>query len=336
MTPVKILDEAARKHALFLVWGPPSHGPRSRVFARELDVPLHNVYSTQRRGAWVAPWKYAYQATATIWLLVRIRPKLVFVQSPPSFAVIVVAAYCALASARFIVDAHSAAMQAARWTRPRAFYRLLARRALVTLVTNETFSARIEGWGARALVIRDIPTTFPIGDAPELARGSNILVVSTFSGDEPLGEVIEAARRLPTVRFHVTGDSERGRRTFDLSGAPPNVRFTGYLPDEEYYGLMAGADLVMCLTTRDDTMQRGACEALSIGTPIITSDWPLLRGYFSDGTVHVRSDADSIAAGVRDAIARVDELGEGIRRLRDHQWNEWVEGSATLATLIKG
>ena len=336
MTPVKIIDDATQQDALFLVWGPPSHGPRSRVFARELGVPLHNVYSTQRRGAWAAPWKYTYQAVATIWLLARRRPKLVFVQSPPSFAAIVVAAYSALASARFVVDAHSAAMQATVWTRPRVLYRWLARRAIVTIVTNQTFFLRIEGWGARALVLKDIPTAFPIGDAPELADGMNILVVSTFAGDEPLGEVVEAARRLPTVRFHVTGDPERGRQTFDLSAAPPNLRFTGYLPDEEYYGLMAGANLVMCLTTRDDTMQRGACEALSIGTPIITSDWPLLRSYFNDGTVHVRSDAESIEAGVRDAIARIDELGNGIRRLRDRQWNEWVEGAMALATLIRG
>jgi glycosyltransferase involved in cell wall biosynthesis len=336
VTSEPIIDDSTLPRALFLVWGPPSHGPRSRVFARELGIPLHNVYSTRRRGAWVAPWKYAYQAAATVVLLMRRRPRLVFVQSPPSFAVIFVAAYCAVTSARFIVDAHSAAMQASVWTWPRALYRMLARRALATIVTNETFGREIEGWGARALVLRDIPTEFPIGEPPEMSGGFHVLVVNTFAGDEPLAEVVEAARLLPTVTFHVTGDPERGRRSFDVSDAPLNVQFTGYLPDEAYYALMVAADAVMCLTTRDDTMQRGACEALAIGTPIITSDWPLLRGYFSDGTVHVAADAGSIATGVREAEAKIEELRDGVRRLRARQWEEWVEASRSLATLIRG
>ena len=33
-------------------------------------------------------------------------------------------------------------------------------------------------------------------------------------------------------------------------------------------------DGILALTTHDHTMQRGACEAVSLGVPIITSDWP--------------------------------------------------------------
>ena len=58
---------------------------------------------------------------------------------------------------------------------------------------------------------------------------------------------------------------------------------------------------MQCLTTRDNTMQRGACEALSLSRPIVTSDWPLLRSYFAQGTVHV----DNTAAGIRSGIAQV-------------------------------
>jgi glycosyltransferase involved in cell wall biosynthesis len=331
-----ILDEENRAGALFIVWGPPSHGPRSRVFARELGIPLENVFSTTRRGLWVAPWKYAYQAVATTILLWRRRPRLVFVQSPPSQAVWFVALYCMMSGARFVVDAHSAALQSGYWTRPEALYRALARQALATIVTNETFASRIEGWGARAFILRDIPTAFPTGDPPDLADSFHILVVSTFAFDEPLGEVIDAARRLPEATFHVTGDPTRGRTTHDLSSVPGNVRLTGYLADADYYSLMTGVDAVMCLTTRDDTMQRGACEALTIGTPIITSDWPLLRRYFSDGTVHVAAHADAIEAGIRRAMSDIAELRAGILRLRAEQWNEWVKASAGLATLIKG
>lgn len=301
-----------------------------------MGIPVVNVFSTRRRGALVAPWKYGYQAVATMVLLARRRPRLVFVQSPPSFAVVFVALHCLLTGARFVVDAHSAAMQAFHWTRPRALYRLLARRALATIVTNDTFARRIESWGAAALILRDIPTKFPVGDAPDLPNGFNVLVVNTFAPDEPLSEIVDAARRLPHVTFHVTGDPSRRPGVVSQLSPPDNVRLTGYLPDGDYYALMTTVDAVMCLTTRDDTMQRGACEALSIGTPIITADWPLLRDYFRDGTIHVTPRADAIEAGVLETASGIDELRRGIGRLRDAQWQEWVAASTALATLIRG
>lgn len=332
----EIIPPELRRRSLFLVWGPPSHGPRSRVFSRELGIPIHNVFSTRRRGGWVAVWKYGYQALATVWLLIRRRPRLIFVQSPPSFAAVFAAAYCAVTRSRFVVDAHSAALQSRYWTRPAWLYSLVARAALATVVTNDVFADRIREVGGRALVLRDIPTSFPIGSPPGLTDGFDVMVVNTFARDEPLAEIVAAAGHLADVTFHVTGDPDRGRRTFDVDSAPSNVVFTGYLEDSDYYALMSAADAVMCLTTRDDTMQRGACEALTIGTPIITSDWPLLRDYFHEGTVHVEADPTSIVAGVRRAQAEHDALREGIVRLRAEQWNEWVAASDALASLIRG
>lgn len=321
--------------SLFLVWGPPSHGPRSRVFARKLGIKdLHFIFGTRRRGALAAPYKYSYQAVQTLRLLFRERPEIVFVQSPPSFAVLFVYLYCLFSGGRYVVDAHSAAMLSPVWTRPRWLYRFLARRAVATIVTNEHFTRQIEGWGARALVLRDIPTEFPDGGPyPGLNGGFNVVVVSTFADDEPLEEVFEAAAGLPGAHFYVTGKKSQARASL-LAGAPQNVHFTDFLPDEAYYGLMRSGDAIMCLTTRDHTMQRGACEALSLGKPIITSDWPLLRGYFNKGAVHVANDGDGIRAGVQTMRANYPEYQSGIDDLRAEQAQEWQRQSAELVRLL--
>ncbi len=320
------------RQALFLVWGPPSHGPRSQVFARELGIPIEFVDVTRKRGWTAALGKYPRQAWRTVRLLREARPDLVFVQSPPSFAVLAVAFYARRGDRRFVVDAHSDALQAWYWTRPRWLYRAVARRAAATIVTNERFAGMIRSWGARALVIRDIPTEFPVGTAPRLEHEFNVMVVSTYASDEPLAAVLEAARGLPGVGFHVTGDPSRS--AIDLSPAPDNVHFTGFLEQRDYYALMASVDAVMCLTTRDDTMQRGACEALSMGVPVITSDWPLLREYFSRGTVHVESDAGSIEAGVERMLAEHPEHAVGIKALQKLQAAEWAEASRELSRLL--
>jgi glycosyltransferase involved in cell wall biosynthesis len=303
------------------------------VFAKELGIEAAFVHSTKRRGPVTAPLRYTSQAVKTLLLLSRRRPRVVFVQSPPSFAVMFVALYCGLTGASFLVDAHSAAMQLPYWTRPRWLHALLARRAVATIVTNERFAGIIHGSGGRALVIRDIPTSFPGGRRRPTGAGFNVLVVNTFSADEPLREVVAAAREVPEATFHVTGDTrrERGRIPPDRPG---NVRFTGFLPTEAYYELMASSDAVMCLTTRDDTMQRGACEALSMGRPIITSDWPLLRDYFSKGTVHVDNGAIGIRDGVRAMMRHHSRYEADIISLQGQQRREWVSALESLVRLV--
>lgn len=319
---------------LFMVWGPPSHGPRSKVFARELGIDLEFVEVTRRRGLLVAPYKYVAQAIRTVALLRRRRPRLLFVQSPPNLAVLAAAFYGRWSRAPYVVDAHSAAMLSPVWTRPRWLNRILFRRAAVTIVTDEHWAVWLESIGARSLVVRDIPTVFPRAEAPELGPGFHVLVVNTFDDDEPLDQVVEAARQTPDATFHVTGRIERNPDKVPAS-VPPNLRFTGYLADADYYALMAAAGAVACFTTRDHTMQRGACEALSMGRPIITSDWDLLRTYFDRGTVHVPNTAEAIAAAVRkvrdDHPRYLAEVGE----LAESQRIQWAVARRALEDMVE-
>lgn len=335
MQPTPVIPDRMRSEALFMVWGPPSHGPRSRVFASKLGIPIEFVFSTMRRGALIAPWKYSAQAVRTFVMLRRRRPRLVFVQSPPSFAVLATWIYCRSSGARYVVDAHSGAFLSPYWDRPRWLRRFLARQALSTIVTNERFADEIRTAGATASVLRDIPTSFSIG--PSLPRDDRftVLVVSTFAPDEPLDEILRAAIDLPDVHFYVTGDTKRADPAV-IRLAPANVDFTGFIPDDVYYGTMDSSDAVLCLTTRDDTMQRGACEALSMARPVITSNWDLLRSYFSRGTVHVGSDAHAIAEGIRLMRSDHTRFTDEIRELQLRQEEEWLEASQALATLVRG
>jgi len=323
------------EQALFLVWGPPSHGPRSQVFARKLGInALHFVQATKRRGLLAAPFKYSTQAVKTLWLLFRQRPKIVFVQSPPSFAVFFVYLYCALLNGRFVVDTHSDAMQAPYWTRPQWLYRFLARQAVTTIVTNEHFQAQINSWGGHAFVLRDIPTTFPKSGAYAFDGEFNVVVVNTFAEDEPLAEVLAAAAKTEDVHFYVTGKKRSDGQPIP-GPVPANVHFTGFLPNEAYYSLLDGCQAVMCLTTRDHTMQRGACEALSLGKPIITSDWPLLRTYFNKGTVHVDNTTTGIGLGVQEMMREYGRYQSGIKQLQTEQQQEWHSKITLLTELIQ-
>ena len=322
----------ALDRALFLVWTPSNRGSRSRALAGQLDVDVRYVSATARRGIVAAILKYPVQTLMTIALLLRERPRVVLVQSPPTIAPLVVAAYAALTGALFVVDAHSDAMLSPFWTRPRSLQRLLARRALATIVTNEHFADAIRAMGGCALVLQDIPTSFPDGSFG-VDGEFNLAVVNTFASDEPLDAVLAAADELESVRFYITGDTSRVPESV-TSHAPSNVRFTGFLPEDRYYGLLRSCDAVMCLTTRDHTMQRGACEALSLGKPIITSDWPILIDYFSMGTVHVDNTEAGIRAGVLQMQGGLDSYEMSIVKLQSRQQTEWESAEQTLLQLI--
>jgi hypothetical protein len=322
--------------ALFLVWASPTHGSsRSRLLTQELgmDSPRY-VYTNLRRGPLFAPLRYLIQAVRTMRLLFKERPRTVLIQSPPSFAVLCVALYAVLTGSQYIIDAHSGAFQRAIWNRPRWLYRRVARRAVATLVTDTYFQKMVEGWGAKALVMRDPVTQYPTGSYP-LNGHFNLTLVCTYAADEPLKEVLGAAAGLPDVHLYITGKVKPEFRPL-VDQAPANVTFTGFLPDEQFYGLLKGSHAVMSLTTRNHTLQCGACEALSLQRPVITSNWPLLREYFSLGTVHVDNTAEGIRGGIEEMRRNHARFEGEIAQLREVRFAEWQKWTALLANLVEG
>ena len=329
------MDMSIFENALFLVWGPPSHGPRSQVFASELGIKeLHFIYSTTKRGFLSALVKYPYQALKTFSVLFSKGPKLVIVQSPPSLAVLCAYLYCLVTGRKYVIDAHSAAFSQL-WMRPLWLTKHLARKAVTTLVTNTHFQQMIRGWGAHSFVLHDIPTVFLRAEEGYPLDGKfNVVVINTFSPDEPLDQIIDAAAHIPEVHFYVTGRKKNANSDL-ISKAAANIHFTDFLPNVIYYALLESAQAIMCLTTRDHTMQRGACEALWMGKPIITSDWALLREYFRNGTIHVDNSSAAIVRAVREMGNNHAQYKQGILELQSARQREWQEKIEALVKLIR-
>lgn len=317
----------------FVVWSPPYKGTRSAWLATELGIPEPSYFApTAGRGISAAPLKYTRQFAATMGLLIRTRPSVVFVQSPPSFATWTAAAYAAMARAALVIDAHSDAFERSFWTRPTWLNALVARRAAVTIVTSTHRADTVASMGGRAVVVPAIPTRLVVGEPPPLA-GFNVAVVMTWAPDEPLEAVLAAARSCPGVTFHLTG---LARNAEQYAGRiPANVRLTGFLDAPTYNALLAHADAVMCLTTRDHTMQNGAAEALYLGTPIITSDYAVLREYFSRGTIHVDNSPPAIAAAVGQMVQEGPTYRAEVRALRDQIHERWQRDRAAILAMVE-
>jgi glycosyltransferase involved in cell wall biosynthesis len=301
---------------------------------QELGMVVEHVYIMAKQGKWQALVKYPVQTLQSLVVLARRRPRVVFLQNPPIFSSLIVYLYSLLTGARFVIDSHTDALLASFWAWSLPLHRFLSRRAIVTLVTNEHLRQMVADWPANAFILADPPATHPHRRRPALDPNLfNIVLVSTASYDEPIREVFKAAAELPQVKFYITGSYPK-LYPDRAKAAPANIHFTGYTPDEEFYGLLEAADAVMCLTTENHTIQSGASEALWLGRPIITSNWPILRNYFSKGTLHV----DNSAAGLCQAILAMQQdharFEAEILELQQERRCEWQERARQLLEMI--
>lgn len=315
-----------------IAWAPYSR--RSEMFARELGGPLHCIHYLRFQSPPHAPVKYVMQALHTLWQLFRERPRAVHAQNPPCFCGLTAALYCWLTRSSYVVEHHSAAFgRIWDWARP--FQKLLVRRAVTNIVTDGHWGDVVRSWGGRrspahALVMHDAFLDLPEGEPFAVGPGRNIAFAGTFADDEPLGAVLEAARLVPEVHFYVTGDTAKAPLAA-IAQAPPNVSFTGFLDvNGAYLGLLRAVDAVMVLTTRDHTLQLAGCEAIAVGTPLITSEWAYLRELFSTAAVYVAPTAESIRDGVVAAMQRLPDLRNEASEVRRAQRARWQAQMAEL------
>jgi glycosyltransferase involved in cell wall biosynthesis len=321
---------------LFVVWGAFQGSRRSEQIAKRFNIDIDYVYFTTKQGLLYAPIKYAYQAIATLVLLARRRPDVVLVQNPPTFAPLFVYLYSLVFGKKFIIDTHTGALIYPQWQWTLPLQRYLSSRALTTVLTNEHLAQEVASWGVNSFALPDPPMTFEIPEPMTLKESAlNVVMVSVAYPDEPVAEMVQVARDLPDMDFYITGDFTNSTYFQDVvRDAPSNVHFTGFLR-EDYFALLAAVDVIACLTTDDHTFLSGANEALWVGKPLITSDWPVLGSYFDKGTIHVDNTVDSIRRALLEIKKRYSDFQAGMLALQEERRREWYEKAEAFLDLIQ-
>ena len=289
-----------RADGLVIAWMPVSQ--RSTTIAQRLGYELVLVGRSGFRRPWTAPLAYPLSAVSTILAIVRRRPRAAVIIAPPFLAPFVAWPFLAALRAPFAIDVHSGALLDRRWGWSVGALGWIARRSVAAVVTLDSLRPALQGHGATTLVIPDpLPDLHEPGhpsdsDAQRAAEAAAPLAVAIcgWAADEPIEALVAAARDRPW-RLVLTG---RPRMTLDT---PANVELAGFLPDDAYVALLARADAVVVLTTREDTLLSGAWEAIALARPVVLSGTRALRTTFGDGVAYV----DATSAGIADGIDRV-------------------------------
>lgn len=326
------------KKNIFIAWAPYSR--RSESLVQELDMELRLIHHLQFQRPLYAPFKYVLQTIHTLALLLKERPRIVFIQDPPIFASLSVYLYHRLAGllwrdhrTGYVIDAHTGAFLHPWWKPFRWLQKIVYRHALAVIATNRTLADVVQSWRANGIALAGPPIEIPPGEATALGEDFNLVLINSFSDDEPLAEVLKAVAGQPGVHLYVTGNVRKAPSGM-IENKPDNVTFTGFLPDDDYLKLLRGADAVMALTCEDYTLQLGGMEAIAAGKPLITSDLSFLREYFSLGTVHVPNDASGVRTGIQQMQQNRERLEKEVADLQRLHKQEWLTKSQQLLELI--
>lgn len=346
---------------LFLAWAP--YSVRAESLSRRLGASLHTLSYKTRRKLY-SPIKYPLLFYKTLRVLISSRPTTIICQSPPIFCPLSAMLYAATSrknKVRIIIDAHTATFEKP-WSLPilKSITKWVIRKAIAVIVANgELQNIVYRNYGLMPLVLEDgVPqldkakrersqksveisgnhdqNQFPVSMQSQFhlkdlenereERKFKIAVICSFASDEPIEEIINAAKILEdTTTFYVTGDSSRlaTKKLLEWQETASNVIFTGFLDDSQYVDLLRTVDAIMVLSRRYHNMLSGAHEALALEMPLITSDWPPLRKYFSAGTAYVNNSVKGIVSGVNYVQLEKDRMKEEMRILKRDKLVEW-------------
>jgi glycosyltransferase involved in cell wall biosynthesis len=288
---------------------------RARELADALGADLYVPGRRLARAPW--PLRYAVQGVLTFLVIMRRRPARILWTNPPFVAGLPILAAARVTGASVWCDAHSGAFNDERWSRFAGANRFVLHRCAGTVLASARLGRELESIDRLRTLIVASPPLQVRDRAPE----SRPLIVATlgWAWDEPVGALLEAAASAPDIELVLTGHAPLTVRRV----APANCTFSGWLARDEYRSLLARATAVICLTTRDSTMQTGAYEAAEHGIPMILSGTRALREYFdTGGVVFVEDHAP-------------DTLAEAMHTIVGARAEYEQEASAARGTLVE-
>ena len=325
--------DAARPRAprppVFIAWG--LVGRRAHELAAELGADVLACYPPGSPRPPVLR-RYLLSTVTTVRYLVRRRPSAVVVTNPPIIPALLAAAYTWLTRRPLVIDDHPGAFGAMGYRAGKTLerlHRIVVRRARGCLVTDAQWVDVVGSWGGRGVILHESPGTIEPAPPQPCAPNPEILFVSVFARDEPVEEVLEAARLVPEMRIRITGDPAKAPPI----PVPDNVELVGLLPYDDYVAALRDADVVLALTTEPTSAMRAGFEAIWAGKVLVVSDWPLSKELFPSA-VPVANAGEAVAAGLRQAVADHRALATLSRAARAERLAAWERQVAELRSLV--
>lgn len=280
-------------------------------------------------------WGYISGFVSTVKMLYSRRPRVVWVQLPQVPVLWAVLTYQIIfrENIKIVADCHNA-MFRAPWSRF-PFGLSLFNRCDCVIVHNGMVRQQAVALGVesdRLLVLEDVPPVVDqtvMGKEPTFMAGFPrpwIVLPGSFSADEPISEVFQAAKLAPDITFVITGRFQNSTKNgHSIECVPDNVVMPGFIPLEQFDELLRHADIILGLT-KVEGIQLSVCnEALGYGKALIVSNTELLVKLFGRGAYAVDSSRpEDIVCAVREVLKNMASYISSSKEHAKDRRSEWT------------
>lgn len=305
---------------IFIIWK--VYQRRAESLAENLDLDIRYVhYSWEEKSKVHKLFSYILKSISTILILVREKPNFLFIQLPPTPLLYIVNIYKNFTGSEFIADCHNAMIDGP-W-RKLPFAVSCLKKSKAVLVHNADISTMAKKFNIDTTVSKD-PLPYVeekldvsnVLDKFQLVSKKYILAPWNFASDEPLEELMQAAKLTPDIIYVATWFTERLSEDIK-SIAPENVVFTGYLEKIDFNYLIAHAGAIIALTYREGTQPSSASEAIAFKVPLIISSIKTAKLLYGPNVIYVDNNPESISDGAQEAILNNSKWRSEISSLKE-------------------
>jgi len=319
---------------IFIDWRP--NNRRAKSIAKDIGATLYLAPNIMRKKTY-APIRYFYLLFWTITILIKSRPNVIFVSTPPTFCPIIVFAYAKLFNCAYVADAsHSATM--AYWRNvPFGFWfnKLIMNQSITTLVHNECIKKLTDKQGINSIVLETKVPELQVTKELPIADDFKVLAPCSFDPDEPIDEIFSAAELMPDINFYVTGSLVRLNKEM-INRCPANLTLTGFLSEKDYDLLLNSASVVLVLTTDDYPVRpRGASEAIAAEKPLIVSLNQATKNDLNKGTILISDTTEEIIQGILKIKSQYEQYKSEIKQLKEERTSQYKLNLQELNLLIE-
>ncbi|MBW7470063.1 glycosyltransferase [Marinobacter sp. F4218] len=296
-----------RDDAVWVTW---ERQTRNRSASDYFNVPLYEVIEEGPGRA----SRYIRSTLRTIAIVGKQKPRYFFAQNPSIVLAVLAITLKPWRKFKVIIDAHNAGIHGpengSRFL-PR-INRFVIRKADAVIVTNPELAEFITSCGGTPIILPDPLPNLERKMAPVECGGKKKIkafCITSWSEDEPYREILEAASAFTDeVEFFFSGNHKK-IRSLRTNTIPSNVHLLGFIDENAFHDHLFSADFCIDMTKRSDCMVCGAYESISAEKPVILSDTPVQRRYFSKGAVFSQNTAQDIKHAI-------DQMVNGIEPMR--------------------
>ena len=282
------------KHSNYwITW---NNSTRSQELSKEFDLRLLNFDSE------TPPLQRHLSASfATIFSLIRYRPKKIICQYSFLLLVILRIYKIIFRNTKILADCHNKALKRSInlpffhsifWATKEWSFRDIEG----IIITNQGLYGLADKLNTNVYILGDPVPDFSISLYQPPNDGSKkVVFISSFAKDEPHDLVLNTANRLQGINFFITGSPPRSFLKKDISG---NITLTGFLDKQEYIKLLLEADTILSLSTEKEILQCSTYEAISLEKPTIVTDSDTARNTFGECVIYSHLSTEDLIKSI--------------------------------------